>query len=160
MTIQQIQSGNTQGLQVRVFRAGKTYTRFMAFKKHGGKKKARELAIRTEKNMEESLGPPPPARKLGDHAKKPNRNTSTGVPGVRAFYLKTAKRKKTVLYFTAYWRTWKGGKRVTGTLQRSADEHGILGALGQVLRAREAGSGIPMPTPRAAWIIIKKKINY
>lgn len=58
MLIQPIASGRTQGLQVRVFRRGKVAaTRFLAYRKHGEKRKTLALAKQVEVNLKAKTGP-------------------------------------------------------------------------------------------------------
>lgn len=127
------------------------YTRFIAFKKHGGKRSARRIAEKAERELELSIGAELPSRKKGFHASKPNRNSQTNVAGIRAFY------KRGVLQFSTSWSNGPGNE--VGRIQRSAGEHGLLGALREVLKARHVGAGVPVPTPRKAWWQIKHAMN-
>jgi hypothetical protein len=150
MSIQPIQHGSSNGYQVRIFRGGRTITKFLAYKKHGGKKKALALAAKIEKALE-NLHPVIPSRKKKFHANRPNRNSTTGIHGIRAFILKRPKRRP-VLQFNAQWNS--------GRLQRSSAVYGILGALQQVLDARQNATGIIMPSAKKAWEIIKRQKGW
>lgn len=158
MSIQPIDNNRTRGVQVRVFRGGRVaLTRFLAYKKHGGKEKTLKLARATEKEMEKLAGPTYPSRRGGYPADKPNANSSSGIPGIRVFVL-DRRGKNPVMQFSTTWRFGPKGQRTIGTLQRSSAEHGILSALGQILAARETGCGNTMPTSRKAWEIIKNHL--
>lgn len=151
MSIQPIEHGSTRGFQVRIFRNGKVHTRFIAFKKHGGKRNAKRIAQKTERDLELCIGAELPSRKKGFHASKPNRNSQTNVAGIRAFYARG------VLQFSSSWSNGPGNE--IGRIQRSTGEHGLLGALSEVLNARHKGAGVPVPTPRKAWEYIKHAMN-
>lgn len=139
-----------RGLQVRVFRNGKTITKFFAYKKYGGKAKTFALARQTERRLEK-LYPETPSRKKKFHAEKPNRNNTSGIVGIRAFILKKRGRCPTIQFHSA----WNAGR-----LQRSAQKHGLLNALQQVLDARQQATKLSMPTARKAWEIIKRNKGW
>lgn len=150
MSIQRTVRRRAGGFQVRVFRNRKVITRFFAFKKYGGEKNAYKLAVETEERLER-LYPVFPSRKKGDYADRPNRNSTTGVVGVRAFIVNTPKRRPTIQFGTRW---------VKGGIQRSSAAYGILGALSMVLEARENATGIKMPSVREAWGIIKRNKGW
>ena len=143
---------------MRVFRDSKLYSKFFAFKKHGGKMKTWQLARQEELRLERMAGPPSPARRRGDPATRPNSNSTTGIEGIQIFFL-NKRGYEPILQFVARWRTGPAGNRRYGSIQRSVGVHGLFGALGQVLDARAQGTGLPMPSPRKAWAIINKHVS-
>ena len=152
MSIQKIDDDHSKGFQVRVFRAKKVMTAFFAFKKYGGVESALEIARQKEQELEKAAGPKIKARRYGDNADKPNRNSSTKVVGIQAFYLQT-NNNPPVLQFVASWSIGAGKKKAR--VQFSAKTYGRLNALGKALAARAEGTGIKSLTARQAWEIIK-----
>lgn len=150
MSIQPIESGRTQGLQVRIFRGGKVAaTRFIAYKKHGGKRKTWALAKEIERDLEALAGPLSEARRRGDHASQPNKNSSTGISGIMAWYLNRPGRLR-VLQVAATWSPYPGSFK-QGRKQFSALSHGVMGAIRNALKARQTATGKKMPSARVAW---------
>lgn len=98
----------------------------------------------------------PPIKLTGPHT-APTRNNTSGIPGVAARYQKVASGLN--LYLHAKWgrgNGYPGG----GAISRSAERHGVLEAVRQVLEAREKGCGQPLGySPRGAWKILKKSIE-
>lgn len=150
MSIQSIEHKNTKGFQVRVYRAGKVITKFLAYKKYGGQRKALILARQVERQLEK-LYPIVPSRKKKFHADKPNRNSTSGIAGIRAFISKGHGRRP-IIQFHATWNS--------GGIQRSSQEYGLLGALQQILDARQNRTGLQMPTARKAWELIKRNKGW
>lgn len=150
MAIRRIETGASPGLQVCIFRGGKVVaSRFLSYKKHGGRRKVRREAKRLETEMDADV-----SQRL---RAKPNRNSSSGITGIRAFVVQRAGQRP-ALQFSAHWRSGPKQKRVACSFQRSSAEYGILEALRQVLAARAEGTGLPMPSPRKAWAIIKASL--
>jgi len=150
MSVQPIESGSTLGLQVRIFRRGEVAaTRFLAYKKHGGKRKTLALAKEIERNLEVQAGPLSEARRRGDHASKANRNSSTGISGIMAWYLNRQGRSR-ILQIAATWSPYPGSFKCERT-QFSALSYGVMGASRNALKGRREATGQKMPSARAAW---------
>jgi hypothetical protein len=98
--ISRIDSGNTHGWFVRVYRKGKTHSKFYSDLKYGGKGKALKLALDERTRLNKRLGPP--ATK-GLRVMTRNANNTSGVIGVS----KTSKKSPTGVirsYYTVSWR--------------------------------------------------------
>jgi hypothetical protein len=152
MSIQPIHNASTNGLQVRVFRDKRVYTRFLAYKKHGGVDLTWIAAKQVEQELEAAAGSPLPCRRNGSPSKTPNSNSTTKIAGIMAWYLSRPSRRP-VLQIAATFPVEPGGW-ARSRAQFSTRTHGVLGAIRKALAAREVATGICQPTVDEAWILI------
>jgi hypothetical protein len=133
MSIQRIESGSTNGYQVRVGPRHASLTKFFAVRKYGGVRKALAEARAAELALQSSAQPTSP--RVGPRRTAPANNTS-GLTGVRPRY--TMFSDTPYLYFVASWS--KGGK--AHSTSYSAEKHGMLGALTLAMKKREKATGM------------------
>lgn len=121
---------------MRIFRRGEVVaTRFLAYRKHGGKRRTMELAKKVEQDLEIEAGPPTNARRRGDNAIRANRNSKTGIAGIRAWYDNRPGRAP-ILQVAAIWSPFAGSWKQERA-QFSAFSHGVMGAIRNALKARQ-----------------------
>jgi hypothetical protein len=132
MSIQRIESGSTNGYQVRVGPRHAALTKFFAVRKYGGKRKALAEARAAEAVMRETA--PATTSRTGARSAKPANNTS-GLVGVRPRY--TLFSDTPYLSFVVSWS--KNGKAHSTSF--STEKHGLLGALTLAMRKRETATG-------------------
>ena len=143
MPIQLINSGSTQGYQVRVGPRHALQTKFFAARKHGGVRKALAAARAAEAELQ--LVALPTTSRSGARTQVASNNTS-GVVGIRPRYAVFADHP--YLYFTA---SWCEAGQARGT-SYSAHKHGLLGALKLAMERREKATGVRHDlTTRQAW---------
>lgn len=133
MSIQRIESGSTNGYQVRVGPRHASLTKFFAVRKYGGVRKALAEARAAEVELRSSAEPTSP--RVGPRHTAQANNTS-GLIGVRPRY--TLFSDTPYLYFVASWS--KGGKAYSTSY--SAEKHGMLGALTLAMQKREKATGV------------------
>jgi AP2 domain len=133
MSIQKIESGSTNGYQVRVGPRHAALTKFFAVRKYGGVRKALAVARAAEVMMQKSAQPTSP--RDGPRSAAQANNTS-GLVGVRPRY--TLFSDTPYLYFVASWS--KNGKPYSTSF--SAEKHGTLGALKLAMERRERATGV------------------
>jgi len=133
MSIQRIESGSTNGFQVRVGPRHASLTKFFAVRKYGGARKALAEARAAEVALQRDAAPTSP--RVGPRITAQANNTS-GLIGVRPRY--TMFSDTPYLYFVASWS--KHGKAHSTSF--SAEKHGMLGALQMAMEKREKATGI------------------
>ena len=142
MSIQRIESGSTNGYQVRVGPRHASLTKFFAVRKYGGIRNALAEARAAEAVMRHEALPTSP--RVGPRHRAQVNNTS-GLIGVRPRYTLFA--RTPYLYFVASWS--KHGKAYSTSF--SAEKHGMLGALTLAMQRREKATGLACElTPRQA----------
>ena len=132
MAIQEINQVYSSGLQVRVGQ-GPGQTRFLAFKKHGGKRATRALAKQVELELEERWG-----KKVKSMVGRQMCNNKSGIPGLR-FEWRYSGSEFDYLYLVGNYRNKKGHNC---SLAYSVEKHGFSGVLLLGL-AKRALSGAP-----------------
>ncbi len=150
MSIQRIESGSTNGYQVRVGPRHAAITKFFAVRKYGGVRKAFAEAQIAETSLQEQVAP-----KLSRHGARraANANNSSGVVGVRPRYVIFA--EQPYLYFVASWSI--DGKAHSTSF--SAEKHGTLVALEMALKRRAKATGVRAShTPGEALALMKHLI--
>ena len=151
MPIQQIDSGSTQGYQVRVGPRLGGLTKFFAVRKYGGAKKALAQAKAAERLLQKLV--PAPVSRSGARVKAPA-NNSSGVVGVRPRY--TLYSDHPYLSFVASWSV--DGKSYSTSF--AAEKHGLMGALTMAMQKREKATGVRYAiTPRQAMNRMKHLIT-
>jgi hypothetical protein len=133
MSIQKIESGSTNGFQVRVGPRHAALTKFFAVRKYGGVRKALAEARAAEVVMRKSAQPTLPREGARSIAQA---NNTSGLIGVRPRY--TMFSDIPYLYFVASWS--KNGKAHSTSF--SAEKHGTLGALKLAMERREKATGM------------------
>ena len=133
MSIQRIESGSTNGYQVRVGPRHAALTKFFAVRKYGGVRKALAEARAAEITLQKSAQPTSPRE--GARSTTQANNTS-GLIGVRPRYVMFS--DTPYLYFVASW--CQGGKACSTSF--SAEKHGTLGALKMAMERREKATGM------------------
>ena len=142
MSIQAINSGSTQGYQVRVGPRLGGLTKFFAVRKYGGAKKALAQAREAERSLQKLV---PPSRSRSGARLTVSANNSSGVVGVRPRYSMFS--DIPYLYFVSSWSI-DGKSHCTGY---SAEKHGLIGALTMAMEKRAKATGVPYEiTPRQA----------
>jgi len=142
MSIQRIESGSTNGYQVRVGPRHASVTKFFAVRKYGGKRKALAEARAAEIELRKTV--PPTATRVGPRTTVSASNTS-GVVGIRPRYTLFA--DTPYLSFVASWS--KNGKAYCTSY--SAERHGMLEALKLAMERRAKATGVRYDlTPRQA----------
>ena len=143
MPIQTINSGSTQGYQVRVGPRHATLTKFFASRVHGGDVKALAKARKAERALQKLAVPVAP--RSGPRSREPSNNTS-GLVGIRPSYAVFS--DNTYLYFSVSWS--EGGRARCTSF--STQKHGLLVALQMAMDRREKGTGVKSGlTARQAW---------
>ena len=143
MSIQPINSGSTQGFQVRVGPRHAALTKFFALRKYGGARKALAHAKAAEAKLLKIAEPTLP--RTGARLTAQANNTS-GLVGIRPRYVLFSDHP--YLYIVASWSV-NGKPRCTSY---SAEKHGLLGALAMAMARREKATGVRYEiTPRQAW---------
>ena len=143
MPIQTINSGSSQGYQVRVGPRHATLTKFFASRLHGGDVKALAKARKAERAMQKHAVPV--ESRSGPRSREPSNNTS-GLVGIRPSYVVFS--DTTYLYFAVSWS--EGGRARCTSF--SAEKHGLLVALQMAMDRREKGTGVKSGlTARQAW---------
>lgn len=151
MAIQRIEHGSTRGFQVRVGPRDATHTKFFAYRKHGGQRKALAAARAAEAALIEQFGAP--TSRTGARLRLAV-NNSSGLVGVRPRCVVYS--DEPYLYFVASWSV-KGRPCCTSY---SAEKHGLLGALEMAMRKREKATGVRYDiTPRQAWHRMKHLVG-
>ena len=151
MTIQQINSGSTQGYQVRVGPRHAALTKFFAVRKYGGVRKALAQAKAAEAQMQKIALPTTPREGARNIAQV---NNTSGLVGIRPRYELFSEHP--YLYFVASWSV-NGKACSTGF---SAEKHGKLGALKLAMDRREKATGVRYDlTPRQAWNRMKHLVQ-
>lgn len=151
MSIQRIESGSTNGFQVRVGPRHAALTKFFAVRKYGGIRKA--LAEARAAEIELRRKAPPTSARVGPRTKTSISNTS-GLVGVRPRY--TLFSDTPYLSFVASWS--KAGKAYCTSY--SAEKHGVLEALRMAMARREKATGVRYDvTPRQALRRMKALIS-
>ena len=133
MSIQKIESGSTNGYQVRVGPRHAALTKFFAVRKYGGVRKALAEARAAEVLMQQNAQPTSPREGARSTAQA---NNTSGLVGVRPRY--TLFSETPYLYFVASWS--KNGKPYCTSF--SAEKHGTLGALKLAMERREKATGM------------------
>lgn len=133
MSIQRIESGSTNGYQVRVGPRHAALTKFFAVRKYGGVRKALAEARAAEAALREVAAPT--SKREGPRTEVHANNTS-GLVGIRPRY--TMFSETPYLSFVASWS--KGGKPFSTSY--SADKHGMLGALTLAMERRAKATGV------------------
>jgi hypothetical protein len=133
MSIQKIESGSTNGYQVRVGPRHAALTKFFAVRKYGGVRKALAEARAAEVMMQKSAQPTSPREGARSTAQA---NNTSGLVGVRPRY--TLFSDTPYLYFVASWS--KNGKPYSTSF--SAEKHGTLAALKLAMERREKATGM------------------
>ena len=133
MSIQRIESGSSNGYQVRVGPRHASLTKFFAVRKYGGVRKALAEARAAEIVLQKSAQPT--ASREGARSTAHANNTS-GLVGVRPRYAMFS--ETPYLYFVASWS--KDGKACCTSF--SAEKHGTLGALKMAMERREKATGL------------------
>jgi hypothetical protein len=142
MSIQPINSGSTQGFQVRVGPRHAALTKFFAVRKYGGKRKALAQARLAEAELQK-IAPQTQPRK-GPRVIAQANNTS-GVIGIRPRYVLFSEHP--YLYFVASWSV--NGKAQSTSF--SAERHGKMVALKMAMEKREKATGVKYDlSPRQA----------
>ena len=142
MSIQRIESGSTNGYQVRVGPRHAALTKFFAVRKYGGVRKALAEARAAEAMLQQTAQPTSP--RVGPRKTAQSNNTS-GLIGVRPRY--TVFGETPYLYFVASWS--KNGKAYSTSY--SAEKHGLLGSLKLAMEKREKATGLRYDmSPRVA----------
>jgi len=113
MAIQEIESGHTFGLQVRVGQ-GPGQTRFFAYQKHGGQEITRQIAEETERKLLDRFG----HRLIKGRKLASNRS---GIPGLR-FEWRDYGGELSYLYLTGNYNDATGRHR---TFAYSVEKHGF-----------------------------------
>ena len=151
MSIQQINSGSTQGYQVRVGPRHAALTKFFAVRKYGGVRKALAQAKAAEAQMQKIALPTTPREGARNIAQV---NNTSGLVGIRPRYELFSEHP--YLYFVASWSV-NGKACSTGF---SAEKHGKLGALKLAMDRREKATGVRYDlTPRQAWNRMKHLVQ-
>jgi hypothetical protein len=151
MSIQQINSGSTQGYQVRVGPRHASLTKFFAVRKYGGPRKALAQAKAAEVQMQKVALPV--TSRSGARLVAQANNTS-GLVGIRPRYELFSEHP--YLYFVASWS--KNGKACSTSY--SAEKHGKIGALQLAMERREKATGVRYSiSPRQAWNRMKHLIE-
>jgi AP2 domain len=151
MSIQQINSGSTQGYQVRVGPRHASMTKFFAVRKYGGQRKALAQAKAAEVQMQKVALPI--TSRSGARLVAQANNTS-GLVGIRPRYELFSEHP--YLYFVASWS--KNGKACSTSF--SAEKHGKIGALQLAMERREKATGVRYSvSPRQAWNRMKHLIE-
>lgn len=142
MSIQRIESGSTNGYQVRVGPRHAALTKFFAVRKYGGIRKALAEARAAEVTLQKTAQPTSP--RVGPR-KTAQANNTSGLIGVRPRY--TVFGETPYLYFVASWS--KNGKAYSTSY--SAEKHGLLEALKLAMEKREKATGLRYDmSPRVA----------
>jgi hypothetical protein len=143
MPIQHIDSGSTQGYQVRVGPRHAALTKFFAVRKYGGARKALAQAKAAEVKMQKVALPT--TDRHGPRRVAQANNTS-GLVGIRPRWELFSDHP--YLYFVASWST----KGKACSTSYSAEKHGKIGALELAMQRREKATGARYDlTPRQAW---------
>jgi hypothetical protein len=151
MSIQQINSGSTQGYQVRVGPRHAALTKFFAVRKYGGVRKALAQAKAAEARLQKVALPT--ASRTGPRQVAHSNNTS-GLVGIRPRYELFSEHP--YLYFVASWS--KNGKACSTSY--SAEKHGKIGALQLAMERRAKATGVRYDvTPRQAWNRMKHLVE-
>lgn len=103
--ISRIDSGATHGWFVRVYRRGKTHSKFHSDLKNGGKAKALKLAQACREELRARLGPP-----TIHQLRRSNRRNTSGVIGLSRVK-KTSRIGTPLEYFVVSWRPEPGVPR-------------------------------------------------
>ena len=151
MSIQPINSGSTQGYQVRVGPRHAALTKFFAVRKYGGARKALARARAAEAELLK-IALPTTDRHGARNAAQAN-NTS-GLVGIRPRYVQFSEHP--YLYFVASWSV--NGKACSTSY--SAEKHGKIGALQLAMERRAKATGVRYDvTPRQAWNRMKHLVE-
>lgn len=98
-------------------------------------------------------------RRGRSQANKPNRNSTTGIQGIQAFYLQQDAAEK-ILHFSATWREINDNEiSIPKSAQFSSKIYGIRGALDKALKARADATGQKMPSLSNAWHMISELLE-
>ena len=133
MSIQRIESGSTNGYQVRVGPRHAALTKFFAVRKYGGVRKALAEARAAEITLQKRAQPTSPREGARSTAQA---NNTSGLIGIRPRYVQFSEHP--YLYFVASWSV-NGKPRSTSF---SAERHGKLVALQMAMQRREKGTGM------------------